>query len=75
MRFLVTLRVKVKGWLGSALGLGYGLGKLSYRTGGLGIICFEFLNQNINQTLKRCTGSWKSASWETLTCRISWAQF
>ena len=35
MRFLVTLRVKVKGWLGSALGLGYGLGKLSYRTGGL----------------------------------------
>ena len=35
MRFLVTLRVKVKGWLGSALGLGFGLGKLSYRTGGL----------------------------------------
>ena len=35
MRFLVTLRVKVKGWLGSPLGLGYGLGKLSYRTGGL----------------------------------------
>ena len=35
MRFLVTFRVKVKGWLGSALGLGFGLGKLSYRTGGL----------------------------------------
>ena len=35
MKFLVTLRVKVKGWLGSALGLGFRLGKLSYRTGGL----------------------------------------